>query len=361
VLSERRQPHVVRALWVFAALTLVFAVWTAIGVGGEQVTLYFDDLATVAAALIATVVCVRAAIGQEGKLRLFWWLIGGASAAWALGEIIWAYYDLVLGDVPAASWADAAYLAALPLTAAALLVHPALRGRASGKSRSLVDGLVLAAALFFLAWTLVFEPVRQQTDISSLGGLVTLAYPFSDVVIILLVVLVIRGTTAGDRRDLWCLLAGLLLIAFSDAIYTYLTNVTNYSSGNIIDTGWFAGYLAIALGALSVQTKPALERRATPSQALSPAAILAPFVPMLAALVFAGIRLQLGYELDNVALVVAFALVGLVLARQALLMVDLLSQRDDAEGSVGDRLVAALGEAAADQHPEHTPALRGAR
>lgn len=348
-----------RAFCAFAALTLAFAVWTGLGVGGGQVSLYVDDLATVAAALIATVACVRAARRQEGRLRLFWWLIGGALAAWTLGEILWAYYDLVVGDVPAASWADAAYLAALPLTAAALLVHPALRGRASGKTRALVDGLVLAAALFFLAWTLVFEPVRQQTDLSSLGGLVTLAYPLSDVVIIFLVVLVIRGTTGGDRRDLWCLLAGLLLIAFSDAIYTYLTNVTNYSSGNIIDTGWFAGYLTIALGALSVQTKPAFERRAAPSQALSPAAIVAPFVPMLAALLFAAIKIELGHKLDRVTLTVAFALVGLVLVRQALLLIDLLSRRDEIDAGVGDCLVAALGEAVTEQHPERDAALRG--
>ena len=356
---ERRQRHMVRAFWAFAALTLAFAAWTGDGVGGGQVSLYVDDLATVAAALIATVACVRAARWQEGRLRLFWWLIGAASAAWGLGEIIWAYYDLVLGDVPAASWADAAYLAALPLAAAALLVHPALRGRASSKSRSLVDGLVLAAALFLLAWALLFEPVREQTDLSSLDGLVTLAYPLSDIVIIFLVVLVIRGTTDSARRDLWCLLAGLLLIAFSDAIYTYLTNVTNYSSGNIIDTGWFAGYLAIALGALSVQTKPALERRTAPSSALSPAAILAPFVPMLAALLFAAIKIELGHTLDLVTLTVAFALVGLVLVRQALLMIDLLSRRGEIDAGVGDRLVAALGEAVPEQRPERDAALHG--
>jgi diguanylate cyclase len=357
---ERRQRHIVRAFWALLALTAVFAVWTWRGLGGEQVTLYVDDLATVAAALIAMTVCLRAAMGQEGRLRLFWWLIGLALAAWALGEVIWAFYDLVLGDIPAASWADAAYLAALPLTAAALLIHPALHGRASGKTGSLVDGLVLAASLFLLAWTLVLEPVRKQTDLSSLGGLVTLAYPISDVVIVFLVVLVIRGTNGGTRRDLWCLLAGLLLIAFSDSVYTYLTNVTNYSSGNIIDTGWFAGYLAIALGALSVQTRPALERRAARSQALSPTAIVAPFVPLLAALLFVAIRIELGHELDRVTLIVAFVLVGLVLVRQFLLVIHLLSRRDETEGSVGDRLVAALGEAAADA-PERSAAARGAR
>jgi hypothetical protein len=357
----REQRQFVQAFCVFAALTVGFAAWTGVGLGGEQATLYADDLATVAAAVIATAICVRAARGHEGRLRLFWGLLGGASGAWALGEMIWALYDLVLGDVPAASWADAAYLAALPLTAAALLVHPALHGRASGKSRSLVDGLVLAAALFFLGWTLVLAPVQQETDLTSLGGLVTLAYPLGDVVIIFLVVLVIRGTTGGDRRDLWCLLAGLLLIASSDAIYSYLTNVKHYSSGSIIDTGWFAGYLAIALGAFCARSQLTSERPVESSRFLTPAAIVTPFLPMLAALCFAAIRIELGHELDRVTLVVAFVLVGLVLVRQALLLVDLFTQRAEVEGSVGDRLVAALGEAVVDQRGEPDAVLRGAR
>jgi diguanylate cyclase len=357
----REQRQFVQAFCVFAALTAGFAVWTSVGLGGEQATLYADDIATVAAAVLATAICVRAARGHEGRLRLFWGLLAGASGAWALGEVIWALYDLVLDDVPAASWADAAYLAALPLTAAALLVHPALRGRASGKYRSLVDGLVLAAALFFLGWTLVLAPVQQETNLTSLGGLVTLAYPLADVIIIFLVVLVIRGTTGGDRRDLWCLLAGLLLIASSDAIYSYLTNVKNYSSGNIIDTGWFAGYLAIALGAFCARSQLASERPVESSRYLTPAAIVTPFLPMLAALCFTAIRIELGHELDRVTFVVAFVLVGLVLVRQVLLLVDLFTQRAEVEGNIGDRLVAALGEAVADQRNESDASLRGAR
>src|SRR5581483_755587 len=76
------------------------------------------------------------------------------------------------------------------------------------------------------------EPLRRSTDVTSLGGLVTLAYPLSDVVILFLAVLVIRGTTDRSRFDVWCLLGGILAIAFSDAVYTYLTSVNTYATGN---------------------------------------------------------------------------------------------------------------------------------
>jgi hypothetical protein len=118
-------------------------------------------------------------------------------------------YDLALpGGVPTSSWADAAYLAALPLVALALLAHPALHGRAIRKSRSLVDGLVLAASLLFLTLTFVIEPIGQTADLTRLDGLVAIAYPLGDVVIVFLVAMVMRAMTNNARLYLWCLLGG---------------------------------------------------------------------------------------------------------------------------------------------------------
>lgn len=345
-----------RALWAAAALTLVFAVWVGAGIGGDETALYVDDLATVAAALAAAAMCGWAATRHAGRMRLFWALLAGACGAWALGEGIWAWYDLGGGDVPVPSWADAAYLAALPPTAAALLVHPALHGRTIGRTRSLLDGLVLAASLFFVGWMLVLEPMQRTIDLSSLGDLVILAYPIGDVVIVFLVVLLIRGTTSAARLDLWCLMAALLLITISDAVYSYLANVQDYASGGILDTGWFAGYLVIALAALSSRARSAAESRAGASPSLTPAAIFTPFAAMLGALSLAAIRLQLGHTLDDVTLTVAFVLVGLVLVRQALLVIDLLGPSREPDAHMTDRLVTALGDAVAtDERAELAP------
>ncbi len=313
-----------RGLVVATALAVAFAAWVGGGLGGDTSVRYVDDLATAAAALAATVLCVRAGGRQGGRSRLFWWLLAGAAGAWALGELIWAVYDLGPGgDVPALSWADAAYLAAIPPAAAALLVHPAVRGRATGKARSVLDGLVLAAALFFVSWTLVLGPVRDMVDLSTLGGLVTLAYPVGDVVLVFLVVLVLRGTSRGDRLDLWCLLAGLLAITLSHSMYGYLTQVKGHESGSLIDTGWFAGYLAIAVGAFCSCSEASVDETSE-SRPLTPVAAVAPFLPMLTALTLAAVQIQRGRHLDRVAWNTAFVLAELVLVRQALLVTELL-------------------------------------
>ncbi len=336
-----------RALFFVVAPAVAFGVWVGQGLGGTGAALYVDDIATAVAALAAASFCLRAALKHDGRLRLFWGLLAGACTAWLAGESAWAAYDLGSGAVPVPSWADAGYLAALPLVAAALLVHPALHGRTIGKTRSVIDGLVLAASLFFVAWAVVLEPLHRTADLASLAGSVTLAYPLGDVVIVFLVVLVVRGTTSSDRRDLWFLLAGLLLITVSDVVYSYLTDVRDFSSGSVIDTGWFAGYLALALGGLLSRSQTTERSAAAPS--LTPAAMAAPFLAVLGALLLLTAKLELGRTLDRTTLTAAFTLIGLVLVRQALLVIDVVARNRDCEGCVADQLLASLGKAVSDR------------
>lgn len=338
----------------------VFALWVELKLGGSLSSLYFDDSATVIGALVATVSCRAAMRRHRGRTRLFWRLMCIGCASWTLGETLWLVYDVISpGNVPQPSWADAAYLGALPPVAAALLVHPVTHGRATSMSRAVVEGLVIASALLLLSWSLVFEPVARTVQLSSARGLVTFAYPLSDIVIVFLIVLVVRGTTGGGRLDVWCLLGGLLAITFSDSIYTYLTNVKSYSSGNVIDVGWFAGYLGIALGGLCSRPDSGGREQASRTElALTPTALVAPFVPMLAALCFIAIRLELHHPMDRVTRALAFALVGFVLIRQALLVIDLRASADADAGGLADRLAAAFDGLTRDPDRDSPPQPR---
>jgi hypothetical protein len=329
-----------------ACATALFAAWVGWGIGGEASVRYVDDLATVLAALTATLLCVRAGTRQASELRRFWWLLAGACGAWTIAESIWAVYELILNDpVPVPSWADIGYLAGIPLAALALVCHPAMHGSGTQKARSVLDGLIVATALLFLSWTVVLGPLWQSTDLSTLGGVVALAYPFGDVVIIFFVVLAIRGMTGDGRLALWCLFGGLLATALSDSAYSYLTGVKSYETGSLIDTGWFAGYLGIALGAFCSRSRDNVGLRAGFSLP-SPASLVAPFLPVVGALSLAAVQLQLGHSLDDVAWITAFGLIALVLARQGLLVVDLVAPSEGQEAVAAKRLVrAAFGRA----------------
>jgi hypothetical protein len=338
------------AVGVVALATGVFAAWIGLRVGGAQMTLWFDDLVTPLAALVACVLCFRARARQTGRMRLFWLLLGCATAFWTLAEIIWGYYALILNAaVPVPSWADVGYLSAIPLAVAALIVHPATRGSGTRKTRSLFDGLVVAAALLFLSWTLVLGPLWRSSDLGTWSGVVALAYPFGDVVIVFFIVLAIRGMTNGDRLSLWCLLAALLVMALSDSTFTYLTASSSYTSPGLVDAGWVAAYLGIALAAFSSQPRSeivASVERMRPSLA----SLIAPLVPVLLALSVAAVQIRLGHHLDHAAWLMAFGLVVLVLVRQGLILLELLAHSRNTQGGAMHRLTqAALGGASESQ------------
>jgi hypothetical protein len=334
---------------VVVLMTGVAGAWIALRIGGARVTLWVDDGLTPLAALLACVLCSRARAGQRGRMRLFWSLLAAATALWTLAEVIWGYYALILNvEPPAVSWADVGYLSAIPVAVAALVAHPATGGRGARKARSVLDGLVVATALLFLSWTLVLGSLWRSADLSTWGGVVALAYPFGDVVIVFFIVLAIRGMTGAGRASLWCLLAALLVMALSDSTYTYLVEVGRYTSGDPIDVGWIAAYLGIALAAFSARPGGALApaavslaERSRPSLA----SLIAPLLPVLLALGAAAMEIRLGHRPDRAGWLIAFGLIALVLARQGLMVLELLAGGRDAQAGLMQRLTrAAFGE-----------------
>jgi hypothetical protein len=334
--------------------TGLVATWIGIRLGGGGTTLWVDDLATPLAAGIACVMCLRARARYDGRMRLFWTLLSSATACWTLAEVIWGVYALILNEtVPSPSWADAGYLAAIPLTVAALVVHPATAGNGRRKARSVFDGMVIATALLFLSWTLVLGPLWHSTDLSTAGGIVALAYPFGDVVIVFFIVLAIRGMTGGHRLSLWCLLAGLMAMALSDSTFTYLTETSSYqsSNGHVIDAGWIAAYLGIALAAFSSREDSARVPSVEMSRP-SLASLVAPLLPVLLALTVAAVQIKLGHHLDHAAWLMALGLIVLVLVRQALAILELLGPGSDNTVGLTQRLTdTALGGLVIEEEP----------
>ncbi len=349
-----------RFLAAVVALALVTAsvgAWIALRLGGPTVTLWIDDGVTPLAALTACVLCFRAGARDQGRMRLFWLLLACATALWTLAELIWGYYALILDvEVPAVSWADVGYLSAIPVTVAALVAHPATGGGRTRKTRAIFDGLLVATALLFLSWTLVLGPLWRSADLSTWAGVVALAYPFGDIVIVFFIVLAIRGMTGAERLSLWCLLCALLVMALTDSTYTYLTEIGKYSSGDPLDTGWIAAYLGIALAAFSSRRSVA----AVPSRGqarVSLASLVAPLLPVLLALSVAAVQIRLGHHLDRAAGVVAVTLIALVLARQGLMLLELLSRSGSGRGGLVARLTdAALGVGAGPSAGSGNPA-----
>jgi hypothetical protein len=236
-------------VWLFAVVTMVFLAWVSLSIGGAQTADAVDVIGELVAALVAAAACTAAARLQR-RGRAGWGFLAASSLAWACGEAVWSYYDLVRGvAVPIPSLADVGFLAAVPLTVVGLLAFSGGRYRTT-KHLVLLAGEMLAAfAIFFGGWAALASFVSHRSVSAILSPVVGVAYPLGDLVTAAMVVVAFRWATR-DRASLGFVLAGILSFTVADSYFAYSTAANNSVIGNGPDTGWVLGYLLVTLGAL---------------------------------------------------------------------------------------------------------------
>jgi diguanylate cyclase (GGDEF)-like protein len=309
--------------WALAvALSIaLFVSWVVLEIGGPRVTQNFDDLVQVAAAAFGTFGCVVAARGAVGRGRGAWLLLGAATASWGIGEAIWSWYEIVLNrDVPFPSLADVGFLGLVPLAIAGMLAFPSSAARLGSRIRSLTDALVICGSLLFVSWATVLGPLYRANSGSILEQTIGLAYPASDVIIIALVASLVARSRSSGRYPLALLGTGLIAIAVADSGFAYLTTVGSYASGNLIDSGWFAGFMLIGLAGLRPDRPEAAARKHE-----SKIRMLVPYMAGGIAIVIAGWIQGAHGILEPFLFWDMLGLVGLVMVRQMLTLRDRLS------------------------------------
>jgi diguanylate cyclase (GGDEF)-like protein len=217
-----------------------------------------------------------AAAASAGRLRLAWGALALASLSWAAGQAVWAWYELVLNaPVPAVGLADVGFLG-FPLGAiVALAIFPCDLSRI-GRWRMALDGLMIACAIGLVSWATAIRAVLRAGGSSPLALGVSVAYPASDVAL-LVVCVVVCSRSRAHRVPLTIVAAGLALLAVADSGFTYLTYTSSYVVDEPIDLGWFLAFGAIALAPLTPGATRAGPRHELPmvAGAAMPYAILA--------------------------------------------------------------------------------------
>ena len=119
-----------------------------------------------------------------------------------------------------------------------------------------LDGLIVAGALFEVAWVLVLRSIYETGDGGRFAVWLAMAYPTTDVVVITVAVIVLARASTRQRTTLTVLTVGILLMALSDVAFAYLTAHNAYFSASLIDLGWAAGLLIIGVAALLAASSP---------------------------------------------------------------------------------------------------------
>lgn len=238
------------------ALGLLFVgyvVWNVcLGPSDETKTL-ITDIVQPLVSLGMTILAFRASRQHSLniKKRQAWTLITFAFLMYFIGNIMWAYYELVIGTDLSVTLADIPYLFYYPLCLAGLLTFPMTQ---SGRSRLtfLLDAGTVMLGASLVIWYLILRPVAQAEHANSLEAIVTLAYPVANTVLLFgVVAILLRRPPKNVSRALRILALAILFDAIADFGYSYQTLQNNYFGGQWPDFCYMLSFVLMAFSAQS--------------------------------------------------------------------------------------------------------------
>jgi hypothetical protein len=238
-----------------AVASIVYALDIRFLLLGARGVTAVDDIGEAVAAGIASAACAWAATRAGGKDRLGWTLMSISTGLWAAGEVVWSIYEVGMNvAVPYPSLADAGFLSAVPFAIGGIRAFWSAPRGTSSRWRVWFDGVIVALALTSTAWAFGLKSVWLS---NSSTKILDLAYPVSDIVIGTVLILAIRRASQQQAGRMAFLLAGVASYSIADSAFAYLNAQGAFGAvGNVIDTGWFAGFLLIALAAVYPASPP---------------------------------------------------------------------------------------------------------
>lgn len=310
----------------------VTGVFGAVALGGSGLlgpwwSQLVDDLAQISAGLAATLTCWVTARRHTGAQRRWRLWMGTGACGWTIGQLIWSWYQLFGDDaLPSPSLADAGYLTlpvfALPALIALAGDRPPAEGgprRLAGQLVMVLDGLIVVGALFVLTWATSLGAVVRAGAGTPFAYTVAIAYPVTDLLLTVIVILLLARSAALNRRQLSILGVGLFCLSFSDSVFAYLVAAGAERMPPLADAGFIAGQALVAVAA-------ATPTRETPPGSPRPhhrwGHLLLPYVPVAGTGVLFMIQLAQGRTMDTFEIAVETAVISLLIIRQAVTLVE---------------------------------------
>jgi diguanylate cyclase (GGDEF)-like protein/PAS domain S-box-containing protein len=335
-----------------------YAIGAALGWGSEQVSLFMGDFGLAVAGVLAAVSCMRYARAHRGtQLGPAWLLFGLSALMAATGNAVWGWYEVVLHQpVPRPSAADFCFLLFAPPAIIGLLVLAKRPVTRAGWFCLGLDSWLIGGSLLTISWSLALVHTAYWEGASVAVAALSLAYPLLDIVLVSMVLVLHFRRTAAHRSAINTAVGALAVTVLCDALFTSPLLREHYTSGQLLDAGWFAGSLLLAYapwakgerdsacgagdkgrkGAVAATTASAaavaVPERETASGGDTPsrpiAGSLAALTPYLAAAVCTlGILYNAvsGREIDRVVLFTACTVVLALVVRQGIMLLDNIS------------------------------------
>ncbi|MFF9810993.1 putative bifunctional diguanylate cyclase/phosphodiesterase [Streptomyces coeruleorubidus] len=255
---------------VLALVCAAYTVGSALGWGSYEMALIMGDFGLSAAAGAAAVSCVLYARNRSTRFRPAWLLFGLSSAMAALGNLVWGWYEVVLGQpVPSPSYADLFFLCFAPPAIVGLLVLAKRPVSKAGWVCLALDAWLIGGSLLTLAWSLALAQAAKTEGPGVAHAALSLAYPLLDIALISMVFALHFRRSAVSRTTINTAISGLALTLMCDALFTSPLMQDSYRSGHLLDAGWFAGSVLLAYAPWAAPRTPDIDRHGPDLQSTS--------------------------------------------------------------------------------------------
>ncbi len=246
-------------LGMIAILWLIVSSWLVRGSVDDRDRIVASELVPpildIAAAAIVLYAARRAATRRAAAA---WTTIAIATIVYAVGDGLYAWFDLGLNVAPFPSLADVAYLAYYPIVVAALLSFPTVPANRAERIRLTIDSAIVVIGGGMLVWQAVFRSTLESLGPDSISSLLAIGYPVGDMVLLFGVASVALRRPAGvNSRALGALVAGLFLVLVADIGFSQLSQPGGEAWGSWPDVLYMASPVLIAAaGLLQARSRP---------------------------------------------------------------------------------------------------------
>jgi len=244
------------SLIIAATILIIYmGIWFYLSANPSDLTI-FGDVGGFVINAMASLCLFYAAICSKSlgrRIYLGWMMLAIAQLSFALGDAVWAYYELLLNENPFPSLADGFYLLRYLLFLIGVFLLPSVQIKSGERLKIMLDTAMVMITSIVLFWALIIAPtIEQNINTDKLTIALSVAYPVMDLMLLFaLIDLLLRRINYPFRRALLLLAASTVLLIITDSVFNIQALEGTYFSGGMLDNGWIAAYVLIGLAGLS--------------------------------------------------------------------------------------------------------------
>jgi hypothetical protein len=247
---------------VAAGLWAVFSLGYVFGLLGPGSETWFANIGAVVGAwsVAALAILLWRSYDPDEAARRIWLPLMIGFFLWAIGDSLWAYYDLRTGaDIPYPSLADIAWTVAFPFLWVGLWRRYRSLGVRFGRRQWLAPTTIVVVGL--IAFGAVLWPILTYAQYDRLiERVLDVFYPVGELILFASAIVVAASVRGGRLESPWLAIAlGIAVLSLADLVFAYATWHELYlieGPPNLItilsDAPYMGAYAIIAVGAYAL-------------------------------------------------------------------------------------------------------------